>query len=318
MKIAVDAMGGDCGSFPIVEGVKLFIQDTDDTEIILVGEKDRIKEHLTSSDLENGRIEIVDAKGNVDMHIAPSEAIKTKKDSSISIGIKLHREGKADAFISTGNTGVIMAFALITLGRLKNIKRPALACFLPSMKKPILLIDVGANVDCKPLNIYQFGIMGSVYYSNLLDKKKPVIGLLSIGEEPTKGNEQTLSAYKLFKNSSLNFVGNVEGNDILSGETNVIVTDGFVGNVLIKFGESVFELIMKVAGSSINISPDIRNKFSADEYGGAPLLGINGFVFICHGKSSPIAIKNSLHSVRKTYHKDINKIIKNIVSEFVK
>ncbi|MGC9366202.1 MAG: phosphate acyltransferase PlsX [bacterium] len=309
MRIAIDAMGGDQGFIPIVEGVKLFLEKCEDTEILLVGEKRKLEQKFDFSKPEFNSLSLIEGEGSVDMHISPSEAVKTKKNSTISVGLKLLKQQQCDAFISAGNTGVIMAFALLILGRQKNIHRPALACFLPTLKEPSLLIDVGANVDCKPVNLFQFGIMGSIYYSKLLDVEKPTIGTLSIGEEPTKGNEQILKAAKLFQNSSLNYQGNIEGDDILLGKTNIVVTDGFIGNILLKFGERMLEVILKLAGGSVKLPSEIKNKFSSDAYGAVPLLGVNGVVFVGHGKSSANAIKNALQSVRKTYLKDVQHCI---------
>lgn len=304
MIIAIDAMGGDEGFAPIVEGVKLFIDSNQGDKVILVGEKIVLdSNHWIQKD---GRLEFIESKDSVDMNILPSDALKTKTESSISVGLNLHKRGKADAFFSVGNTGVVMAFALINLGRIKNILRPALACFFPTMTEPTLIIDSGANVDCKPPVLKQFGQMGSVYYSKLYDVKEPKVALLSIGEEPTKGNEQTLQAFKLLKNSDLNFTGNIEGGDIFKGKANVVVVDGFVGNIILKFAESMIEFLNSFFGKKVKIPSDMAKKLTSEEYGAAPLIGINGIVYIGHGKTSPLGVKNGLETIKKTYSQKIN------------
>ncbi|MBN1150016.1 phosphate acyltransferase PlsX [candidate division WOR-3 bacterium] len=307
MIIAIDAMGGDEGFAPIVEGVKLFVDSTQDDQVILVGEKEVLD--ANSWILKDKRLQFIESKDSVDMNIIPSEALKTKTNSSISVGLNLHKKGKADAFFSVGNTGVVMAFALVNLGRIKHILRPALACFFPTMSKPTLIIDSGANVDCKPPLLRQFGQMGSVYYSKLYDVKTPKVALLSIGEEPSKGNEQTLQAYKLFEKSDLNFIGNIEGGDIFKGKADVVVVDGFVGNIILKFAESMIEFLNSFFGKTVQIPSEMARKLTSEEYGAAPLIGVNGIVFIGHGKTSPLGVKNGLETVKKTYSQKIKEVL---------
>lgn len=305
MIIAMDAMGGDEGPIPVLEGVKLFIESSqEDDKVILVGEKSVLENNSWIK--KDKKLEYIESGMSVDMHTSPSEALKTKTDSSISVGLKLHKEGKADAFFSVGNTGVVMAFALVNLGRIKNVSRPAVACLFPTIADPTLIVDGGANVDCKPSVLYQFGQMGSIYYSKLFDCEKPRIGLISIGEEPSKGNEQTLLAHKLFEKSNLNFIGNIEGSDIFKGKSDVIVMDGFVGNVVLKFAESIIIFLTSFLGKSVQIPYDMVKKLTSDEYGAAPLIGVNGIVFIGHGKASPLGVKNGLCSVKKAFAKNIN------------
>ncbi len=307
MKIAMDAVGGDEGSSPVVEGVRLFLESSAEDEVVLVGRKKILDENPWI--LKEKRVEFVEAEEEVDMQTSPSDALRTKTNSSISVGLKLHKGGKADAFYSVGNTGVVMAFALVNLGRIKNILRPAVACLFPTTENPVLVIDSGANVDCKPSVLSQFGQMGSIYYSKLFDIDKPRVGLLSIGEEPTKGNEQTLQAYKLMEKTELNFIGNLEGGDIFKGRADVIVMDGFVGNIVLKFAESIIGFLTSFLGKTVQIPSDMAKKLTSDEYGAAPLIGVNGIVFIGHGRTSPRGVKNGLLTVKKTFSQNINGIL---------
>jgi glycerol-3-phosphate acyltransferase PlsX len=237
--------------------------------------------------------------------------------------LALQKEGKADAFISAGNTGAVMASSLLTLGRLKGVSRPAIAALFPTSEGVALVLDVGANSDCKAHHLYQFGIMGAIYSKFILKVKNPKVGLLSIGEEQTKGNELTIASHKLLDNSALNFCGNVEGRDILKGTSDVVVCDGFVGNIILKFAESAGSFFSttikkKIRGNlfanigAILMSAAFRSfKQSLDsaEYGGAPLLGINGVCIICHGSSSPRAIKNAILVGVDVVRKQVNRVI---------
>lgn len=316
MRIAVDAMGGDDGYLPIVEGVKLFLQESDDSEIILVGEKDILNKVIDVTKYKN--LSIVEGKDSVDMKTSPSEALRSKKDSSISVGIMLHKEGKADAFFSAGNTGVVMAFSIMILKRLSNVKRPAIAATFPTVKNQSLLVDAGANVDCKAINLLQFGAMGSAYYSKLMDVEKPSIGLLSVGEENSKGNEQVVLANKLFRKSNLNFYGNIEGYDIFSGLVDVIVVDGFTGNIILKYSESLFKQLIKMAGGEKFFPKVLMKKFDSDEQGAVPLIGLNGNILIGHGNTSPKAVKNAFYTIRNSFLKKVNLDIEVKLGEIIK
>ncbi|MBI5639638.1 MAG: phosphate acyltransferase PlsX [Nitrospirae bacterium] len=308
MKIALDAMGGDHAPSVNIEGALETIKEHDDIDVILVGDEDRIKSGLSSRRYDQGRISITHASQVVEMHESPSLAIRKKKDSSIRIGIGLVKSGAADAFVSAGHSGVVMATSLLMLGKSEGVDRPAIATLMPTIKDNFLMLDVGANVDCKPLNLLQFAIMGSTYCRLILGRAAPKVALLSIGEEDIKGNELTKEAFKLLKETRLNFTGNVEGKDIFTGRADVVVCDGFTGNIALKISEGLAETILKMLKREITsvstgriaymlLKPAIRNfkkKTDYDEYGGAPLLGINGTSIISHGRSSSKAIKNAL------------------------
>jgi glycerol-3-phosphate acyltransferase PlsX len=257
------------------------------------------------------------------MHDSPNVALKAKKDSSIVVGVGLHRDRKADAFVSAGNTGAVLSASTLILGRLKGVSRPTIGALFPTETSPCFLVDAGANVDCKPRHLYEFGVMGSVYVSALVGKKEPTVGLLSIGEEDVKGNEVTMEAMTLFRKSRLNFIGNVEGRDILKGKVDVAVCDGFVGNIILKFGESVpgflksrlkefaatgwwskVRLLMAQGGLRA-----VLKKLDYQEYGGVPLLGVNGVSIIGHGGSTAKAIKNMILRAEEMVRWDINQKI---------
>lgn len=309
IRIALDAMGGDYAPGSVVEGAFLAYQKkTDDFKITLVGEKEKIEKELLRLNLRNSFFTIENATENVRMEESPTEALKEKKNSSIAVGTRLQKENKVDAFISSGNTGAVMATSLLTLGRLEGVARPAIATCLPTEKGVVVFLDVGANAECKAINLYQFGVMGSIYASHILKKESPKVGLLSIGEESTKGTDIVQEAHKLLEKGPVNFVGNVEGTDVLKGTCDVVVTDGFVGNIVLKFTESIDgfltslvhkrvkqSLLFRFGAFLLKISlRDLRKVLDYAEYGGAPLLGVNGVSIICHGKSSPKAIQNAI------------------------
>jgi glycerol-3-phosphate acyltransferase PlsX len=242
------------------------------------------------------------------MEESPLKSVRQKKDSSIRVAFDLVREGKADAVVSAGNSGAVLAAALLTLGRMEGVERPGIASLFPGKRGPVLLIDVGANVDCRPSHLLHFGVMAHAFATSCLGTRKPKIGLLSIGEEDSKGNEQVRIAHELLKGSPLNFVGNVEGRDVLSGIVDIVVCDGFVGNVALKLTEGVAENLTKNLENELKSSLSgrlafllgracferFRNKLMYEEYGGAPLLGIDGVGIVCHGGSSARAIRNAI------------------------
>jgi glycerol-3-phosphate acyltransferase PlsX len=331
MKIVLDAMGGDRIPETPVEGAIEALEVLDGTfQIILVGDKERIERELETRRYSNPRLSVEHASQIVGMSEPPAQVLKKKKDSSISVGLKLQKEGKADAFISAGNTGAVMAQSLLTLGRIKGITRPAIMTIFPTMRDPCIVLDVGANVDSKPIHLLHFAVMGHVYAREFLDRPNPKIGLLSIGEEPAKGDELTVLTHSLLKESKLNFIGNVEGRDIIQGVTDIVVCDGFVGNVILKLSESVIYLVMSMIKSATSVSPvrrlgallmkptfDVLKKnLNYEEYGGAPLLGIGGVSIICHGGSSPKAIRNAIQTARFSVKRDINRHIRAQLSEF--
>jgi glycerol-3-phosphate acyltransferase PlsX len=262
------------------------------------------------------------------MQDLPADAVR-RRDTSIAEAIRLHKEGQVDAVISAGNTGAVMGTAMLNLGRLREVKRPAIASFFPSVGvRPTVVLDVGANSDCKPLHLYQFAIMGSIVASYMFQATNPRVGLLSIGEEKSKGNELTIETYPLLEhNPALNFVGNVEGRDILKGKVDVVVTDGFVGNVVLKLAESVEGFLTTMLRRQVSSNlfsrlgamlmhpflKRLRKTFDYAEYGGVPLLGINGVCIICHGESSSKAIRSAILLARQMVEKQVNKRIEDVL-----
>ena len=309
MKIALDAMGGDHAPQVTVEGAIETLKEHPDIEIILVGDTSRIEKELQGKKrFPKDRLHLRHASEVISMDESPSYALRRKKDSSIKRAMELHKAGEAQAVVSAGHSGVAMALALFVLGKVPGVDRPAIAASLPTLKKPFVLIDAGANVDCKPSNILEFAYMGTAYFRAVFGIENPRVALLSIGEEDTKGNELTKEAFKLLKASGLNFKGNIEGKDLFIGDADVIVCDGFIGNVVLKLSEGLAEVIMKMLKREISdistgriayllMKPALRRfkkKTDYAEYGGAPLLGINGTCIISHGRSSAKAIKNAL------------------------
>jgi glycerol-3-phosphate acyltransferase PlsX len=321
MKIALDAMGGDYAPSEIVKGAIEALPEIKST-IVLVGNKTLIDKELNKYKFDNHRIEIVHAEQVIEMHEHPAFAVKEKEDSSIVKSIKLIKEEKVDGVVSAGNTGAVMSSALLYLGRLKGIKRPAITTVLPTINNtPTIMLDIGANVDCKKEYLVQFALMGKIYLESIFGIENPKIALLNIGEEEGKGNQLVQETYSLLKNNPyFNFYGNVEGKDLFKGIVNIIICDGFVGNIAIKTAEGVaetlFELISKELKSSwwsiilaLLLKPKFRNvKKSMDysEFGGAPLLGINGNVIISHGRSKSKAIKNALKLAERVINLKIN------------
>ncbi|MEW6557598.1 MAG: phosphate acyltransferase PlsX [Elusimicrobiota bacterium] len=330
MKIVVDAMGGDKAPDVVIEGAIDAAKEYGE-EILLAGNETLITEKLKKNKkVSNLPIRIMHCEEVITMDDSPVDAFRKKPNSSIVKGIKLVADGAADGFFSAGNSGAINATAHIILKRIEGVARPAIATIFPTLQKPCVVVDVGANVDSKPKNLLQFAIMGSVYSKNLLKIENPKIGLLSIGEEASKGNELTSATYKLLAASELNFVGNIEGRDINKGNVDVIVCDGFVGNVVLKFGEGVAEFLVQLIKNEMKKSPvrimtaalilrsvfkHIKKKIDYDEYGGAPLLGVNGVCIIGHGSSNSKAIKNGIHVVIESVK---NNIIENIKTEIAK
>ncbi|PIU82687.1 MAG: phosphate--acyl-ACP acyltransferase [Elusimicrobia bacterium CG06_land_8_20_14_3_00_38_11] len=330
MKIVVDAMGGDSAPAVVIEGVIDAAKEYGE-EILLVGDERQIKEELKKyKNVQNLPIKIIHSEEVITMNDSPVDAVRLKPNSSIVKGIKLVAEGKAEGFFSAGNSGAINATAHMTLKRIENVSRPAIATVFPTLVDPCVLIDIGANVDSKPKNLLQFAVMGSVYYKNLFKKDRPKIGLLSIGEEPSKGNELTLATYKLISESGLNFFGNIEGRDIPQGKVNVVVCDGFVGNVVIKLSEGISGFLVQLIKNEMKKNPirimaaafilksvfkHIKKKIDYDEYGGAPLLGVKGVCIIGHGSSNAKAIKNG---IRVCIESVKNNIIENIKNEIAK
>ena len=323
MKIAVDAMGGDHGPAVVVEGAVAAVREFG-ASIVLVGDQAAIDGEVRRLGAEALGLEVRHASQVVSMSESPSQALRRKRDSSLRIAAELVRDGKAAAFISAGNTGAAMAISMFVIGVLRGVDRPAIAAVLPNVKGFTVLLDVGANVDPKPWHLFQFAVMGHVYARDILAVEAPRVGLLSVGEEEGKGTELTREVYEQLKESSLNFVGNVEGRDIYNGQCDVVVTDGFTGNVALKISESLAETL----GSLIReeLTRDWRSKLGAalalpafrrfrrrvdyTEMGGAPLLGIDGAAIICHGSSPVKAIKNAVRVAQEWSKAGLNEHIK--------
>jgi glycerol-3-phosphate acyltransferase PlsX len=304
VRIALDAMGTDLAPGPEVAGAveALRAYDKDDVQVVLVGDETVIRAELARhGDIPAG-IEVHHAPDRVTAEDSPASVIRRKPDSSIAVGLRLHKEGKADAFVSAGSTGAVMATSLFTLRPLPGVARPPVGTLLPTAKELCLLLDAGANVGCKPHHLVQFAHLGTVYARDAMGRKDPRVGLLNIGEEPGKGDDLTVETYELLsKESGLNFIGNVEGRDIVRGDCDVIVCDGFVGNILLKFYESVAGYIVDLLRAELDKVPDrkvdldhVFRVLDYAEYGGAPLLGLGGVSIICHGGSPPKAIQNAL------------------------
>lgn len=312
MKIAVDGMGGDYAPQAVVEGAVLAAQQHN-AEIILVGDAARLTQELERLQVHSLPITIQHAAEVILMDEAPGMALRKKRFSSIRVAMELVRSGEAQAVVSAGNTGAAMAATTMILKPLAGIDRPAIATLLPTQTGFSILTDVGANVDCKATQLFQFGIMGNVFAKYILNKPSPKVGLLAIGEEDIKGNDVTKEAFLMLKQSNLNFVGNVEGKYFFRGIADVVVCDGFIGNIALKMCEGLVEMygqalkasLMKTlwrrltAGLLRPALQEIRKRVDAAEYGGAPLLGVNGTCIIAHGSSTPKAIKNAIHMAKR-------------------
>lgn len=302
MRIALDAMGTDEAPAAEVAGAISALTELDpDIDILLVGDRSSLEDELSKHHgTDRGRLEIVHAPQRITGADPPASAIRRKPESSIVIGLKLQKEGKADAFVSAGSTGAVMASSLFVLRRLAGVDRPAIGTLLPTSGRPTVMLDAGANVDSKPEHLLQFARLGTIYAEDLLGRENPKVALLNIGEEAEKGDELAVASYKLLSGSGLNFVGNLEGRDLIRGRCDVVVCDGFVGNVLLKFYESVAEFIIgllkrELAQTETDLElEEVFRVLDYAEYGGAPLLGVNGVSIICHGQSPPRAIRNAI------------------------
>ncbi|KAA3617845.1 MAG: phosphate acyltransferase PlsX [Calditrichaeota bacterium] len=321
MRLALDALGGDHGPHITVEGAYHFLHDNPEDTVLLVGCRDKIREELKKVPTEyHSRMPIVHAPENITMSESPTDAVKRKKNSSMVVGLNLQKDGEVEGFVSAGSTGAQMAGSLLILGRLSGVKRPAIGVFLPSESGMVYLLDAGANVDSKPVHLLQFAIMGNIFVSQIFDKETSTVGLLSNGEESSKGSENTIASHKLLKEHLPNFYGNIEGGDIFKGKTDIIVCDGFIGNIMLKMVESVMGVILHQIRRNIGknlvknfgamlVKPAfsaLKQSFNYEEYGGVPLLGVNGISIICHGKSSSIAIKNALRVAKEMKEKEVN------------
>ncbi len=329
MIIALDAMGGDFAPAVTVEGAVESVNENEDIEIILVGDEPSVKKELSGKRYPHNKLQIKHASQVIEMHEPTSVAIR-KKDSSIRRAVELVKNKEADAVVSAGHSGVAMAAALLGLRTSEGVDRPAIATIMPTLKGSFVLIDAGANVDCNPENLFQFALMGDAYCKAMFGIDEPKIALLSIGEEDTKGNVLTKEAFKLLKDTPIGFIGNMEGKDIFSGRADVVVCDGFIGNIVLKTSEGLAETIVKMLRREIAdatagrigymfMKPALRNfkkKTDYAEYGGAPLLGINGTSIISHGRSSSKAIRNAIKVANEFSRKKVYELIAENINSF--
>ncbi|MEN8688122.1 MAG: phosphate acyltransferase PlsX [Desulfuromonadales bacterium] len=321
--IAIDAMGGDNAPASEVIGAVMAARKWQ-IPVILVGQSELIEKELANQDIQGLDVSVVPASQVVGMHDSASDAVRKKKDSSIRVAFELVKQGQACAVVSTGNSGATMAAGMFVLKRIPGIDRPAIATVVPNLNDQTIILDVGGNVDCKPIHLVQFALMGSVFSAQMFEKKAPKVGLLSNGEEESKGNELTRLANLKLKETSLNYAGYTEGRDIYNGKVDVVVCDGFVGNVVLKVSEGLAEAIGLMLRRELSASlmskigyllvkPSLkafRKKIDYAEYGGAPLLGIQGTTMICHGSSSPRAIMNA---IKMAYDYDIRQVKKRMI-----
>lgn len=304
MRIALDAMGTDgAPSSEIAGALQALASLEPDVEVLLVGDESLLRNSLTAfphAPEVAARLRIVHAPDRVFPGEPAVAAVRRKPDSSIAVGLRLQKQGEADAFVSAGSTGAVMAGSVFALRPLPGVDRPAIGTVLPTAASPTLLLDAGANVDCRPQHLVQFARLGAIYAQDLMGVARPRIGLLNIGEEPEKGDERSIEAHRLLSSSGLDFVGNIEGRDIVRGGCDVLVCDGFVGNVLLKFYESVASFVAHLLREEVErqgVTLDFASVFRSldyTEYGGAPLLGVNGVTIIAHGSSNPKAIRNAV------------------------
>jgi glycerol-3-phosphate acyltransferase PlsX len=330
MTIVVDAMGGDHAPGVVVEGALQAVRASGERfAVILIGQEDLLRTHLADC-AQRGLtapehlLRVLHAPQVITMDDAPTAALRAKRESSIALGLSLQKEGGAQGFVSAGNTGAVLSASTIILGRVEGVGRPTMGALVPTATGSAFLVDAGANVDCKPRHLFEFAAMGSIYMSCLRAVDRPRVGLLNVGEEHTKGNEVALETFRLLAASPLNFIGNVEGRDILAGRADVIVCDGFVGNILLKFGESVpsflkakfrayaekslkSRLVGLIARSGLRSA---LRELDYQEHGGIPLLGVNGVSIIGHGGSTARAITNMIYRAEEMIVKDVNGLIR--------
>ena len=320
MKISLDAMGGDTAPETTVAGAVRAARELP-VEVVLVGRRDAIERSLASYPKRPKNLSLVHATEVIGMDESPVASIRKKRDSSINVGLGLLKEKQVDAFVSAGNTGAVMSASMLLVGLLSGIERPGIAILLPGVKGDTLLIDVGANIDPRPIHLLQYALMGEAYARCVLGTSRPTVGLLNVGAEESKGTDFMKETYGLLEGSGVNFVGNVEGHDIFTGEYSVIVCDGFAGNVALKTAESLAHAIKALLRRSLAMSPitrlgawlardaflQLRKEIDYAEHGGAPLLGVDGISIIAHGASSAKAIKNALRVAYESVRHELNK-----------
>lgn len=329
-RIVVDAMGGDFAPLNAVLGAIQAVDEDPSIELFLVGKEKEILDVIAGNNLRFDRAHIINAEEIITMSDAPTSVIKTKRNSSITVGTRMVREKKADAFVSAGNTGAVLVASTVMMGKLAGIERPTIGTFMPSEEGVCTIFDAGASVDSKARHLLDYAVMGSIFVREIYNIPNPKVGVLSVGEEDTKGNDVSLCAYDLIKKTKLNFVGNIEGRDILKGKVNVVVCDGFVGNIILKFAESFVGLLR----SKIKLYADkgllnkirvllmkgtlkkVMKQFDYQNYGGVPLLGVDGISIIGHGSSSVLAIKNMVLRAKEMYDKNLTKKIEESLKEY--
>ncbi|MDH4127241.1 MAG: phosphate acyltransferase PlsX [Spirochaetota bacterium] len=330
MKIAVDVMSGENEPEVLIKGA-LQAVDESDVEIILVGDEGRIYSELKKHKDKGNQVSVVHSSEVILMNETPAKACRKKPDASVMVASQLVAKKKADGFFSPGNTGATITASLLNIKRVQGVSRPAIAIMVPTAKGHTLLLDAGANVDSTPKNIVQFAIMGDVFMKHIVGVNEPKVALLNIGEEDKKGNELSLKAYELLKTVDFNFVGNIEGHDVYEGNVDVIVCDGFIGNIVLKLSEGLGDVMMRLIKNEIirNFSSrfgafmargafrNVKNRLSAETYGGAPLLGINGCAIVGHGNTGAIATKNGIHTAVKMVKANINQLIKENTKRFM-
>lgn len=320
MRIALDAMGSDRAPTVEVEGAIAALKDLEPgISLVLVGDRDVVEAELARHpDAQRDRMEIVHAAQRIEMGESPVQAIRRKPDSSIVVGLTMQKRGEVDAFISAGSTGAVMAGSLVILGALPGVDRPGIGTLLPTAGEPVLLLDAGANVDTRPRQLLQFAHLGTIYAHDLMGRERPRVALLNIGEEPEKGDERSVEAHRLLAaSSSLNFIGNIEGRDVVGGDYDVLICDGFVGNVLLKFYESLASHVTGLARAEAQragVDLDFDRVFAGldyTEYGGAPLLGVSGVTIVCHGGSPPSAVASAIRVGAQAVESEMVKHIQN-------
>ncbi len=327
MKIAIDGMGGDNAPAAVIEGIIQALEEYKDIEMYITGPEKEINEELSKYNYQKDKVNVINATEVISTNEHPVMAVRKKKDSSLVKAMSLVKDGTCDAVISGGSTGAFLAGCTFIVGRMKGVERPALAPIMPGRNGSFMIVDVGANVDCKPSYLVQFAKMGKVYYEKVFNVKNPTVGLINIGSEEEKGNELTKSTFQLLKeHNELNFIGNVEPRDISKGDTNILVSDGFVGNTALKMYEGTASTLLKVMKDEIMKSSiiskagilllkpvlkKIMKRFDYKEYGGAPFLGVNGICIKAHGSSDARAFKNAIRQTDIFYKNDVLNHMKN-------
>lgn len=323
LRIAIDAVGGDHFPENPVEGAIQAVSERPDLSVLLLGPEKLVADELNKQEYNGNNIQIIDTPDIIGMDESPSVALKAKRNSSIVVGLSMHAKQQCDAFVSAGNTGVLLGASMFILGKLEGVLRPTIGSTYPSIDGNKFMLDVGANIEVKPEALFQFGLMGKVFVQNVLGIKNARLGLLNIGEEPEKGREAVRQAYELLKKRS-DFVGNIEGRDVMQAKADVYICDGFVGNLMLKLGESIPENVLHILkrseraqsltseelGFIKSVLLDALSPFDYQLVGGVPFLGVNGISMVGHGGSSPLAIKNSIFGAEKMIKMQVNRQIK--------